>query len=118
MAPAVRTISINSTHDDEEHTMTTAQQQYTDFVKQGQEAVAAAVDTWTRSVQDVFGALPTTAPADPAQAVDQVFHFAHKILGAQRDLAQNLVKTAGTAFETAKQAVERTAEQARETVHA
>jgi hypothetical protein len=79
--------------------MTTAQEQYTEIVKQGQDAVLAAVDTWTRTVQDAFGQLPTTPPVKPEQIVDQVFDFAGKVLGAQRDFAKHLIATSTAAAE-------------------
>ena len=82
--------------------MTTAQEQYTEIVKQGQEAVRTAVDTWTRTVQDTFGQLPTTrAGRRPTQVIDQVYDFAGKLLDAQRDFAKHLVATAPPRAETA-----------------
>jgi hypothetical protein len=80
--------------------MTTAQEQYTEIVKQGQDAVQAALDTWTRTVQDAFGKLPTTPPVKAEEVIDQVFDFAAKLLGAQRDFAKHLVATGTTAVET------------------
>jgi hypothetical protein len=84
--------------------MTTAQDQYTEIVKQGQDAVRTAVDTWTRTVQDTFAKLPTTAPVDADQVIDQVFDFADKMLGAQRDFAKHLVATTAGATDTFRQA--------------
>jgi hypothetical protein len=86
--------------------MTTAQEQYTEIVKQGQDAVRTAVDTWTRTVQDTFGKLPATPPVDADQVIDQVFDFADKMLSAQRDFAKHLVKAGNGALDTARQGAE------------
>jgi hypothetical protein len=97
--------------------MTTAQEQYTEIVKQGQDAVRTAVDTWTRTVQDTFAKLPTTAPVDADQVIDQVFDFADKMLGAQRDFAKHLVKTTNGALDNARQGAEQLAEQVTDNGH-
>lgn len=83
--------------------MTNAQEQYTEIVKQSQDAVKTAVDTWTRTVQDAFGKLPTTAPVDANQVIDQVFDFAGNLLNAQRDFAKHLVSTSAAAADTIRQ---------------
>ena len=84
--------------------MTTAQEQYTEIVKNGQQAVMTAVDTWTRTVQDAFGQLPTIAPTTPTQVVDQVFDFAERMLEMQRDFTKNLLQnSAAIAQSVAKQ---------------
>ena len=80
--------------------MTSVQEQYTEMVKQSQDAVQAAVEAWTKTVQDAFGNLPTTAPVKADEVIDQVFDFATKLLGAQRDFAKHLVATGTTAAET------------------
>jgi hypothetical protein len=94
--------------------MPTAQEQYAEIVKQGQDAVLAAVDTWTRRVQDAFAQLPTAPPVKPEQIVDQVFDFAGKVLGAQRDFAKHLIATSTAAADNlrngAAQATEATHE--------
>ena len=92
--------------------MTTAQEQYTEIVKQGQEAVRTAVDTWTRTVQDTVTNLPTTAPVDADQVIDQFFDFADKLLDAQRDFAKHLVATTAGAADTFRQATVKATEQA------
>jgi hypothetical protein len=89
----------------------TVQEQYADFVKQSQEAVLTAVDTWTRTVQDALGQLPTLpAKVDPDAVIDQVYDFAGKLLAAQRDFARNLVHTSVTVAETIKQGAARAAD--------
>jgi len=94
--------------------MATAQEQYTEVVKQSQDAVLTAVDTWTRTVQDAFGQLPTAAPVDPNQVIDQVFDFAGKLLGAQRDFAKHLVSTSTAAADTIRQGTVKATEAAHE----
>jgi len=91
--------------------VTTIQQQYTEIVKQSQEAVLTAVDTWTKTVQDAFGQLPAAAlPVDPDQVIDQVYDFTANLLSAQRDFAKNLVHTSTSVVETFRQGANRTAE--------
>jgi hypothetical protein len=95
--------------------MATAQEQYTEYVKQSQDAVQSAVDTWTKTVQDAFGQLPSTLPTtptsiDPEQVIDQVFDFAASLLGAQREFAKNLVHTSTSLAETVRQSATRTVE--------
>ncbi len=92
--------------------MTTVQEQYADVVKQSQDAVLTAVDTWTKTVQDTFGHLPTSVPVDPSEVIDQVFAFAGKMLEAQHDLAKQLVATSSSAANTVRQAAARVTETA------
>lgn len=68
--------------------MTDVQEQYTETVKQGQEAAQGAVENWTRTVQDAFGKLPVT---DPAQAIDQFYAVTARLLEIQRDFAKSLL---------------------------
>jgi hypothetical protein len=82
--------------------MSSVQEQYTQVVQQSQEAVLAAVDSWTRTVQDAAGRLPIPqTAADPTKVIDQVFDFAEKMLEMQRDFAKNLVKTSASTVEAA-----------------
>lgn len=91
--------------------MATVQEQYTEIVKQSQDAVLSAVDTWTRTVQDAFGQVPTpTTQVDPSDVIDQVFEFATKLLAMQRDFAHNLVKTSSAATDALRQGAAQTAE--------
>jgi hypothetical protein len=89
--------------------------QYAQMVQQSQEAVRAAVDNWTKTVQQAIGQLPATAdpfaaPYDVNTVVDQVFDLAEKVLEAQRDFAKNLIATSTAASEAfaarAKEAAE------------
>jgi hypothetical protein len=93
--------------------VTTIQEQYTDIVKQAQEAVLTAVEAWTKTVQDAAGQLPAVPlPVDPNQAIDQAFDFAGKLLAAQRELAKNVVHTTTAVAETLKAGASRAAEAA------
>jgi hypothetical protein len=91
--------------------MTSIQEHYTEAVRQTQEAAQAAVDTWTRTVQEAFGQFPTVAvPTHPNQVIDQVFDFAEKLLSAQREFAKNLVHTSTAVAQNIRQTAERAAE--------
>jgi hypothetical protein len=94
--------------------MTTAQEQYADIVKQSQDAVLTAVGTWTKTIQDTVGQLPTSVPIDPSEAVDQVFAFAGKLLAAQHDFAKHLVATSSSAANSMRQATARVTETAQQ----
>jgi hypothetical protein len=77
--------------------MSNPQDQYRDFVAQNQQAVANAMDTWTKTVEQSVGALPTNpAQVDPQQVVNQVFDFAERMLHLQRDLTTNLLTSTRT----------------------
>jgi hypothetical protein len=73
--------------------MTALPEQYLESVRQSQEAVRNAIDSWTRSVQQMFGQ-PTSISAgsvDANQIIDQVFDFAEQMLKMQRQFAKTLV---------------------------
>ena len=83
--------------------MTSATRGYTAVVEQTQDAVLAALDTWTRAVQDVVGALPDGTPrVDPQRAVDQLFDVAGTVLQAQREVAHQVVRTSGAVVDTVR----------------
>lgn len=77
--------------------------QYQQVLQQTQEAALAAVDSWTKVVQDSVGQLPTapTAQVDPTQVVDQVFDFAEKMLDMQRDFTKRLLESSASIAQTA-----------------
>ena len=72
------------------------QDQYTDTLRQSQEAWSGALETWTSGVQKAFGsspAVPFGAPfnvSDPVATIDQLFDFAEKALEVQREFVKNL----------------------------
>ena len=78
------------------------QDQYTDTLRQSQEAWSGAIETWTNGVQKAFGCPPVPpfggsvfastpfSVTDPAATVDQLFDFAEKVLEVQREFVKNL----------------------------
>jgi hypothetical protein len=96
----------------EEHLMSTsespstsAQDQYLDAVREGQEAWANAVRAWSDSVQRMWGdASSTTTREAPTaeQVIDNVFGFAEQLLAAQRDFAKQLVQATAPAADAAQ----------------
>lgn len=93
--------------------MTAVQDQYTESLKQGQEAVQGAVDSWARTVQDAFGKLPVT---DPAQAVDQFYSVTARLLEIQRDFTKSLVGAVTSFADTVRTETRKTADSAQPTV--
>lgn len=74
--------------------MTNAQDQYRELVQQSQDAFQSAVETWTKTIQDTMGSVPSTpTQVDPQQVVDQVFEFAERMLAMQRDFTRNLIQS-------------------------
>jgi len=84
--------------------MTSPQEQYADSLRSGQEAVAKAIDAWTKSAQSAFGtqSSATAGSFDPNQVIDQVFDFAEQMLRAQREYAKTLNATAASATQAAR----------------
>jgi hypothetical protein len=76
-------------------------------VKTGQQTALRVVNAWTDSVRSVtpvaFGTLPT--PEQLSEYVDRAFDTANEVLAAQREFAQAVVHSAGTAYEAATKAV-------------
>ena len=87
--------------------MTTGQdqfRQYQQVLQQTQEAALAAVDSWTKVVQDSVAQMPAApAQVDPTQVVDQVFDFAEKMLDMQRDFTKRLLESSASLAQTATQ---------------
>jgi hypothetical protein len=79
--------------------MTIDTEQYTQFFTQGQDAVRATVETWTNTLKDAAGRVPTLASTfDAEAAVDQYFDLNEKVLEAQRDFAKRLLATGAGAM--------------------
>ncbi|SDQ18270.1 hypothetical protein [Quadrisphaera sp. DSM 44207] len=84
--------------------MSTPQEQYLQVMQQSQEAILTAVNSWTKTVQDVAsGQLATPGQVDPNRVVDQVFDFAEKMLEMQREFAKSLMQGAASLTETMQQ---------------
>jgi hypothetical protein len=93
--------------------MSTPQDQYKQAVQQTQDAFQSAIDSWTKTVQQGFGSVPTApTQVDPKQVVDQVFDFAEKLLEMQRDLTKNLLQSSQTLGESWSQAAGQATDQA------
>jgi len=87
-----------------ESSSTSAQEQYLDAVREGQEAWVNAVRAWSDSVQRMWGdAASTTTRGAPTaeQVIDNVFGFAEQLLAAQRDFAKRLVQATAPAGDAA-----------------
>jgi hypothetical protein len=88
-----------------ESSSTSAQDQYLDAVREGQEAWANVVRAWSDSVQRMWGeASSTTTREAPTaeQVIDNVFGFAEELLAAQRDFAKRLVQATAPAADAAQ----------------
>jgi hypothetical protein len=89
--------------------MTTIQEQYSELIKQGQDASRAAIETWTQTFQQAAGQLSGSGLISPDQVIDQVFDFAGQVLNAQRDFAKQLVATGTAMAEKARDGVSQAA---------
>ncbi len=94
--------------------MTTIQEQYSELIKQGQDASRVAIETWTQTFQQAAGQLSGSGLIRPDQVIDQVFDFAGQILNAQRDFAKQLVATGTAMAEKARDGVSQAAGTAHE----
>ena len=94
--------------------MTTIQEQYSEMIKQGQDASRAAIETWTQTFQQAAGQLSGSGLISPNQVIDQVFDFAGQILHAQREVAKQLVATSTAMAEKARDGVSRATESAQQ----
>ena len=95
--------------------MSSPQDKYADAVRQGQQAMTEAVESWTESAQKAMGSMPTMPEGiPPQQVIDQVFDFAEKMLQAQREFAKNMAATAVSASESARQHAESVADAVRQ----
>ena len=81
-------------------------QQYTETIKQAQDAMLAALETWTRTFEQALDELSAAAPVRE-QLIDQGFVFIGRLvnaqLNAQRQLAKQLAAS-GTAVSKTIQA--------------
>ena len=78
-------------------------EQYTQFLKQGQDAVRTTIETWTNTVKQAVGQVPTLGSTfDAEAAIDQYFDLNEQVLEAQRDVAKRLLATGAAVAATAK----------------
>ena len=82
----------------------TAQDKTLEALTQSQAAVIDAVDTWAKAVEGAVQDLPAIPVASSLPSVNELisvqFDFAVKVLAAQRDFAQKLVKASAPAIKT------------------
>jgi hypothetical protein len=71
----------------------TPQDQHLEMVRQGQDAVAKAMQQWSENVSRMFSATSSTTgqAATPEQMIDKLFDFAEQVLEVQRDFAKRLL---------------------------
>ncbi len=81
--------------------MTNPQQQYTETIKHAQDAMLAALQTWTRTFQQALHELPATTPANREHLIDQGFNLVGELakaqLTAQRQIAKQLTASGAPA---------------------
>jgi hypothetical protein len=79
--------------------MTTPQEQYMESLRKGQQAVAQAMEAWTKSAQSAFSGPEATSGGamSPDVIIDQVFDFAEQMLALQRRFAKALAASAAEA---------------------
>jgi hypothetical protein len=85
--------------------MTTIQDQYTELLKQGQDAALAALQTCKKTFQQALDQLPHPGPVSPEHVIDQVYDFAGHLLNAQRDLAKQVLATSTAAAGRVRESV-------------
>jgi len=76
------------------------EQQYTEMVKQAQDATLAALDAWTRTFQQALDALSPAEPVNREHLIEQGFDFVSRMVNAQLT-AQRLFTKQLTASSTA-----------------
>jgi hypothetical protein len=72
--------------------MTHPQQQYTEMIKHAQDAMLAALQTWTRTFQLALKELPPTAPVNREHLVDQGFDAVGELVNAQLNAQRQIAK--------------------------
>ena len=85
--------------------MAAVQDQYTELLKQGQDAALAALEAWKKTFQQAFSQLPHPGPIRPDQVIDQVYDFAGHVLNVQRDFAKQVLSTSTAAAEKVRASV-------------
>lgn len=84
---------------------TTAQAKTLDAITQSQAAVLDVVETWAKAVEGTVQELPAVPVASSLPSIEELisvqFDFAGRVLAAQRDFAEKLVKASAPAIKTA-----------------
>jgi hypothetical protein len=83
---------------------TTAQAKTLDAITQSQAAVLDVVETWAKAVEGSVQELPAIPVAAALPSFEEIisvqFDYAGKVLAAQRDFAEKLVKASAPAIKT------------------
>jgi hypothetical protein len=83
-----------------------AQDKSLDALRQSQTAILDIVETWSKAVENTVQDLPAIPVASalptPQEIIKTSYDFAGKVLAAQRDFSEKLVKAAAPAVKTTK----------------
>jgi len=90
------------------------QDQFTNSVRQTQEAWAGIVESLTSNVQTLTTSAHPVSTADPVAAVDQVFDFWFKTLEVQRDVLKQFAGASVAAGEQVRSQLEQVGSAVRE----
>ena len=85
--------------------MTNPQQQYIEMIKQAQDAMLAALETWTRSFRQALDEVPGTAPVNREHLIDQGYDFVGKLVNAQLDAQRQIAKAVQASAEQMSEAL-------------
>ena len=85
--------------------MTNPQQQYTEMIKQAQDTMLTALETWTRAFQHALDELPATTPTNREHLIDQGFDFVGKLVNAQLDAQRQIAKAVQASAEQMSEAL-------------
>ena len=88
--------------------------------RSGQDAVVAALESWTESAKSAWANAPGVSgqQVDPQQVIDQVFDFAEKMLEGQRDFAKKMLGVSEQVGQAARTELESAGEKVRGQVEA
>lgn len=98
---------------DTKQTADQIQSQTLDYVRQGQDVIVKAVQTWSDTWADTLRQWVPSDFADnryvsPVELVDQWFDFGRQVLAAQHEFAHSVINAVAPALEATEQAAERT----------
>jgi ElaB/YqjD/DUF883 family membrane-anchored ribosome-binding protein len=93
------------------------QEQYTNTLRQTQEAWVDALETYTSNVQKAFGQpVNPFVFVDPTEAIDQIFDFWEKTLEVERELTKTFARATVTVGQAVRDQAESVNEAVREQV--
>ena len=90
------------------------QNQTIDYVRQSQDVLVKAVQTWSETWADTLRQFVPSEFGDnrfynPVELLDQWFDFGEQVLAVQREFAHSVINAAAPAWQAAEEATERTA---------